>query len=48
MEREEEVVEEQRKRMIDERCLQIVRWGEHSCRILGIVGRRYKLWWSEK
>ena len=34
--------------MIDVCCLQEVRWREQCSRILGIGGRRYKLWWSGK
>ena len=34
--------------MIDVCCLQEVRWRGHGARMLGMVGRRYKLWWSGK
>ena len=30
------------------RCLQEVRWGGQGARMLGIKGRRYKLWCSGK
>ena len=29
-------------------CLQDVRWIEQGARMLGVKGRRYKLWWSRK
>ena len=29
-------------------CLQEVRWRGHGARILGMKGRRHKLWWSGK
>ena len=48
MERGVKVFEELRKRMIDVRCLQEVRWGGQSVRMLGMKGRIYKLWWSGK
>ena len=34
--------------MIDVCCFQDVRWRGQGAKILGIEGRRYKLWWSEK
>ena len=40
--------EELRKRMIDMCCLHEVRLRGQGARMLGIKGRRYKLWWSEK
>ena len=43
-----EVSEELRKRMIDVCCLQEVRWRRLGARMLGMKGRRYKLWWSGK
>ena len=43
-----EVCEELRKRMIDARCLQEVRWGGQGARMLGMKGRIYKLWLSGK
>ena len=43
-----EVWEELRKRMSDVCCLQEMRWREQGARMLGIKGRRYKLWWPEK
>ena len=36
-----EVCGELRKRVIDVRCLQEVRWTGHGARILGMKGRRY-------
>ena len=27
-------------------CLQEVRWRGQGARFLGVMGRRYKLWWS--
>ena len=41
-----EVYEEMRKRMIDECCLQEVRWRGQGARMLGMKGRRCKLRWS--
>ena len=38
-----EFFEELRKRMIDVRCLQNVRWGGQGARM---KRRRYRLWWS--
>ena len=29
-------------------CLQEVRWRGQGAKILGMKGRRYKLWWSGK
>ena len=29
-------------------CLQEVRWIEQGARMLGVKGRRYRLWWSGK
>ena len=46
--KEGEVCEELRKRMIDVCCLQEVRWREQGARMLGMKGRRDKLWWSGK
>ena len=43
-----EVCEELRRRMIDVCCLQEVRWRGQGGRMLGMKGRRYKLWWSGK
>ena len=43
-----EVCEELRKRMIDVCCLQEVRWRGQCARMLGMKGRRYKLWLSGK
>ena len=43
-----EVCEELRKRMIDMCCLQEERWTGYGFRMLGMVGRRYKFWWSGK
>ena len=40
--------EDVRKRMIDECCLHEVRWRGQGVRMLGMKGRRYKLWWSGK
>ena len=40
--------EELRKRMFDVCCLQEVRWKGQGIVMLGMKGRRYKLWWSEK
>ena len=34
--------------MIDVCCLQEVRWRGLGARMLGMKGRRYKLWWSGK
>ena len=39
---------ELRKRMIDMCCLQEVRWRGQGARMLGMKGRRYKLWWTGK
>ena len=38
-------VELRKRRMIDVRCVQ-VRWRRQGARMLGMKGRRYKLWWS--
>ena len=46
--REGEVCEELRKRMIDVCCLHEVRWRWQGARMLGMKGRRCKLWWSGK
>ena len=43
-----DVCEKLRKRMIDVRYLQEVRWREQGARMLGMNGRTYKLWWSGK
>ena len=43
-----EVCEELRKRMIDVCCLQEVRWRGQGARMLGMKGRRHKMWWSGK
>ena len=40
------VCEELRKRMIDVCCLQEVRWGGVGSRMLGMKGRKCKLWCS--
>ena len=29
-------------------CLQEMRWREQGARMLGMKGRKYKLWWSGK
>ena len=34
--------------MIDVCCLQVVRWRGRGARMLGIKGRKCKLWWSGK
>ena len=34
--------------MVDVCSLQEVRWRGHGVRMLGMYGKRYKLWWSEK
>ena len=34
--------------MIDVCCLQEVRWRGQGARMIGMKGRRYKLWWSGK
>ena len=39
---------EQRKRMVDLCCLQVVRWRGQGARILGMKGMRHKLWWFGK
>ena len=41
-----EVCEELRKRKVDVCGLQVIRWKNESTRVLGILRRRYKLWWS--
>ena len=41
-----DVGEEVRKRMTDVCSLQEVRWRGQGVRMLGVKGRRYKLWWS--
>ena len=38
--------EELRKRRVDVCCLQEVRWRGQGARMMGVKGRRYKLWWS--
>ena len=43
-----EVCEELRKRMNDVSCLQEVRWRGQGARMLGVNGRRHKLWRSRK
>ena len=43
-----EVCEELRERMIDVCCLQEVRWRGLCASMLGMKGRRYKLWLSGK
>ena len=43
-----DVCEELRKRMIDVCCLMEVRWRGQGANMLGMKGRRYKLWWSGK
>ena len=48
MERGLEVSEELRKRMIDVRRLQEVRWRGQGAWMLGMKGRRHKLLWSGK
>ena len=40
--------EEQKNRMIDMCCWQEVRWRGQGARMLGMKGRRSKLWWSGK
>ena len=37
--------EELRKRKVDVRCLQELRWRGEGARFFGVKGRRYKLWW---
>ena len=34
--------------MFDVCCMQEVRWKGQGIVMLGMKGRRYKLWWSEK
>ena len=41
-----EVCEELRKRKVDVCGIQEVRWKNKGARFLGVIGRRYKLWWS--
>ena len=41
-----EVCEELRKRRVDVCCVQEVRWRGQGARMIGVEGRRYKLWWS--
>ena len=41
-----EVCEELRKRKVDVCGLQEVWWKNEGTRVLGVFGRRYKLWWS--
>ena len=41
-----EVSEQLRKREVDMRGLQEVRWSGQGARFVGVRGRRYKLWWS--
>ena len=43
-----DVCEELRKRMTDVCCLQVVRWRGQGARMLGMKGRKYKLWWYGK
>ena len=43
-----DVCEEYGKRMIDACSLQEVRWRGQGARMLGMKGRRYRLWWSGK
>ena len=43
-----EVCEELRKRKTDVYWLQEVRWRGQGARMLGMKGRRYKLWWYGK
>ena len=45
IEKRGEVCEEVRKRMIDVCCLQEVRWKRQGARMMGMEGRRCKLWW---
>ena len=45
--RKTEVCEELRKRRVDVCCIQEVRWKGQGARFVGILGQRYKLWWSE-
>ena len=45
---EREVCDELRKMMIDVCCLQEVRWRGQGARMLGMKGRRYRLWCSGK
>ena len=40
--------EELRKWMIDVCSLEVVRWREHSCKLLEMGGWRYMLWYSGK
>ena len=39
-----EVCEELQKRMIDMCCLWDVRWREHGARMLGMKGKKCRLW----
>ena len=34
------------KRNVDMCCIQEVRWRGRGARLIGVQGRRYKLWWS--
>ena len=43
-----EVWKELRKRMIYVCCLQEVIWRGQGARMLGMKGRRHKLWWNGK
>ena len=45
--RKTEVCEELRKRRVDVRCMQEVKWKCQGAHFEGTSGRRYKLWWSE-
>ena len=43
-----EVCDELRKRMIDVCCLHETRWRGQGARVLGMIGRRYKMWFFGK
>ena len=41
-----EICEELRKRRVDVCCVQEVRWRGEGARMMGVEGRKYKLWWK--
>ena len=41
-----DICDELLKRNVDLCCLQEVRWRGCGARLIGVLGRRYKLWWS--
>ena len=41
-----EICEELRKKNVDLRCLQEVRWRGCVARLIGLQGRKHKFWWS--